>query len=63
MLRKGRRGPGRSPEVPLLPQGEEMKSAKVVRRTTDDNGDIIGQYNENPLLNTLLYDVEGGEIP
>ena len=48
----------------LLPQGEEVKSAKVIGRSKDDNGDIIGTYNSNPLLNTLTYDVEfsNGEI-
>lgn len=42
----------------ILPQGEEFKSAKVVGRSKDSNGDIIGEYNSNPLLNSLVYDVE-----
>ena len=48
----------------LLPQGEEIKSAKVIARSKDDNGNVIGSYNENPLLNSIIYDVEfpDGEI-
>ena len=42
----------------LLPQGEEMKSAKVVGRTKDDSGQTIGSFHNNPLLNTIIYDVE-----
>ena len=38
----------------LLPQGEEMTNAKVIRRSEGEQG----QYDENPLLNTILYDVE-----
>ena len=42
----------------LLPQGEEMKSAKVLRRSKDPDGNMIGTYDANPLLNTHIYDVE-----
>ena len=42
----------------LLPQGENAKSAKVKVRTKDINGDIIGTFDDNPLLNSILYDVE-----
>ncbi len=47
-----------------LPQGEKMQTAKVIRRSTDDNGKVIGKYDGNPLLNTLMYDVEfpDGEV-
>ena len=47
-----------------LPQGEEMKAARVTERSTDEKGEIIGTYDENPILNTLMYDVEfpNGEI-
>ena len=41
-----------------LPQGEEMKAARVVGRTKDIDGKVIGEYNNNPMLNTMLYDVE-----
>lgn len=41
-----------------LPQGEEMQRAKVIRRSKNENGEIVGAYNENPILNTLVYDVE-----
>ena len=42
----------------LLPQGEERVLAKVLRRSVDENGRVIGQFNDNPILNTLVYDVE-----
>ena len=41
-----------------------MKKAKVRGRTTDVDGEVKGSYNENPLLNTLSYDVvfDDGEV-
>ena len=42
----------------ILPQGEEMKSATVIGRSKDVHGDLIGDYNQNPFLNTQVYDVE-----
>lgn len=41
-----------------LPQGEKIRAGKVIRRSCDENGAITGSYNENPILNTLVYDVE-----
>ena len=47
-----------------LPQGEKMTSVKVVGWSKDDDGNIVGNYDYNPHLNTMLYDVEfpDGEI-
>jgi hypothetical protein len=42
----------------LLPQGEEMQMAKVIGRSLDAEGKVIGNFEENILLNTLVYDVE-----
>ena len=42
----------------LLPQGEEMKSAKVVGRSKDSEGKVLGEFDANPLLNSIIYDVE-----
>ena len=42
----------------LLPQGENMKPAKVKGRAKDINGNVIGSYDDNPILNSLVYDVE-----
>ena len=42
----------------LLPQGESTQMAKVVRRALDENGNTIGTFDSNPVLNTLVYDVE-----
>ena len=41
----------------LLPQGEELQLAKVVGQSFDANGKVIGRFDENPLLNSLVYDV------
>ena len=35
-----------------------MQAAKVIRWSVDADGQVIGSFNENPLLNTLVYDVE-----
>ena len=42
----------------LLPQGEKMQSAKVSRRVKDSNGKLIGSHDDNPMLNTSLYEVK-----
>lgn len=42
----------------LLPQGEAEALCKVVRRAVDSEGRQIGQANENPMLNTLVYECE-----
>ena len=42
----------------LLPQGEEQLPANVLRRSVDRYGKVIGQHHKNPLLNTLVYDIE-----
>ena len=42
----------------LLPHGEEQVMAKVLRKSVDENGQVICAHNENPLFNTLVYDVE-----
>ena len=41
-----------------------MKAAKVVGRTKDENGNIIATYDHDPMLNSMVYDVEfpDGEI-
>jgi len=41
-----------------LPQGEDFRSAKVIGRVKDGNGNVVGSYDENPFLNTLVYNVE-----
>ncbi len=40
----------------LLPHEESTALATVLRRTVDENGRMIGTYNDNPLLNTMVYD-------
>jgi hypothetical protein len=41
-----------------LPQGESLKYAKVLGRAKDSEGNIVGHFDENPILNTIIYDVE-----
>ena len=35
-----------------------MQVAKVARRILDEDENLVGTYSENPILNTLIYDVE-----
>lgn len=42
----------------LLPHGENLHMAKVLRRSMDKAGKVVGKPSDNPLLNTLMYDVE-----
>ena len=41
-----------------LPQGENIQSAKVIGRSKDMDGNIVGTYDNNSRLNTMLYNVE-----
>ena len=42
----------------LLPQdGEYMKAARVIGRATNNDGEPVGMYDSNPILNTRVYDV------
>ena len=41
-----------------LPQGEEMQPARVVGHSRDIDGNVIGTHDDNPILNTIVYDVE-----
>ena len=42
----------------LLQQGDEVQSAKVLQRPIGPNGTIVGKYDDNPALNSMVYDVE-----
>ena len=42
----------------LLPHGEELLAARVIRRTLDENRKIMSKHSDNSILNTLMYDVE-----
>ena len=42
----------------LLPPGEEKRLTKVIKRIVDSDGKVIGNYNELPVLNTMLYYVQ-----
>ena len=42
----------------LLPQGEDVRLAKVIIRDVDSDGKVLGDYNDIRILNTILYDVQ-----
>ena len=42
----------------LLPHGEASQMAKVVRKAVDGDGKLIGSFDKNPILNSLVYEVE-----
>ena len=42
----------------LLPTGEHQHMAKVLRRSVDEEGNLVGTFSDTSDLNTLLYDVE-----
>ena len=41
-----------------LPRGDQMQYAKVTGRKRNADGNYIGQWNQNPILNTAVYEVE-----
>ena len=41
-----------------LPQMESMQIAKFSRIILDEYGKLVGTYSENPMLNTLMCDME-----
>jgi len=40
----------------LLPHEDSQAIARVVRKAVNDESRMISTFNENPLLNTLLYE-------
>ena len=42
----------------LLPQGEELSLVKVIQRSVDSDGKVGRNYNNIPILNTILYYVQ-----
>jgi len=44
-------------EVLLPREGEHMQVARILKRSTNDNGALIGNANKNPILDTRVYDV------
>ena len=47
-----------------LSKGEKLSMGKVIRRSVDEHGKLIGTYDDNPVLNSHIYEVEfpDGEI-
>jgi hypothetical protein len=41
-----------------LQLGDDMTSAKVRKRATGPDGTVIGTYDGNPILNSMVYEVE-----
>ena len=48
----------------LLPRGDKMARGQVICKKCDANGNPIGRSNQNPILDTQLYEVDfqGGEM-
>ena len=42
----------------LMPQGDSRVKCKVKRRHKSDDGQVTGQFHQNPMLNSIIYDVE-----
>ena len=42
----------------LLQLDDNLTMGKVKGRSLDPHGNVTGSYNENPLLNSIIYDVE-----
>ena len=47
-----------------LQLGEEMVTGKVIQMTIVPDGQVTGAYDNNPFLNSIIYDVEfpGGQV-
>jgi hypothetical protein len=42
----------------LLDHGDSAALARVIRQTVDSDGNVIGLWDSNPILNTLVYECE-----
>ena len=42
----------------ILPKGDKLQMAKVRRRTFGPDGKTIGTFNDTPIFNLIVYDVE-----
>ena len=42
----------------VIPHGESEDLARVIRRSVDKYGNVFGNYNKSPTINTGIYDVE-----
>ena len=48
----------------LLQHGDNMVNAKIIGRSIGSDGHAYGTYDENPVMNTMVYDIEfpDGEV-
>ena len=42
----------------LLQQGEKLQKEKIIGRTVSPQGKTMGPNHKNPILNSIIYDVE-----
>ena len=40
-----------------IPLGEQIQRAKVIGCSKDNNVNVVGSHDDNPVLNTMVYDV------
>ena len=45
-----------------LLQGESIQVSKVAQSILDEYRKLVGTYSDNPMLNTLMYDVEFPDV-
>ena len=47
-----------------MPHQDKIRNAKILSQSLDPTGRSVGCYHKNPILNTLVYDVEfpDGEV-
>jgi hypothetical protein len=44
-----------------LQVGDNLHKAKVIGRAIGPDGRVAGEYDDNPMLNSIVYDVEFNE--
>ena len=42
----------------LLQNGDEVQKSKVIQRSIGPDGTTVGKYDDNPQMNSIIYDVE-----
>ena len=42
----------------LLQHGEKVQTGRAIQRSIGAEGTVLGSYDDNPLLNSIIYDVE-----
>ena len=54
----GNTDPGWETARVTIPRGDSTRRGFVRRKKRDHNGDLIGTHDGNPILDTIIYEVE-----